>query len=49
MVKKMVKISIIIPIYNKEAYLKNTIDYLKEQSFKDYEMIFINDCSTDEF
>lgn len=43
----MVKISIIIPIYNVEKYLRECLDSLINQTFKDIEIICINDGSTD--
>lgn len=43
----MPKISIIVPVYNVEKYIKYTIDSIKNQSFKDFECILINDGSTD--
>ena len=41
------KISIIIPIYNDEKYIKRIITSIKNQSYKDIEIIFIDDASTD--
>ena len=42
------KISIIICCYNKDRTLQRTIDSLLNQTiFKDLELIFVNDCSTD--
>ena len=43
----MHKISIIIPVYNTEHYLKQCIDSVINQSFDNIEIICINDCSTD--
>lgn len=43
----MVKFSIIIPNYNKEPYIKECLDSVFKQKFKDYEVIFIDDASTD--
>ncbi|MCU7212133.1 glycosyltransferase family 2 protein [Turicibacter sanguinis] len=42
------KISIIVPIYNVEKYLSKCVDSILNQSFKDFELILVNDGSTDE-
>ena len=41
------KISVIIPLYNKAPYVTKALDSVLAQSFKDYECIIINDGSTD--
>ena len=41
------KISIIVPVYNQEKYLEDTILSMLNQSYKNIEMILINDGSTD--
>ncbi len=41
-------ISIVIPVYNAEKYLKETIENIKSQTYKNWELILINDKSTDE-
>ncbi len=41
------KVSVIIPIYNVEAYLKECLDSIVGQTFSDYEIICVNDCSPD--
>lgn len=41
------KISIIIPAYNVENYLDETLLSISEQNFNDYEVIIVNDGSTD--
>lgn len=41
------KISIILPCYNVEPYVESAIRSILKQSFKDFEVIFINDGSTD--
>ena len=43
----MPKISVIIPVYNIEKYLKNCLDSVINQTFSDIEIICINDGSTD--
>ena len=42
------KISVIIPVYNDGKYLAKTIESLSRQSYPNYELIFIDDGSTDE-
>ena len=39
------KVSVIVPVYNTEKYLKKCIDSLLNQNFEDYEIIVINDLS----
>ena len=41
------RFSIIVPVYNVEQYLKKCLDSIKKQTFKDFEVIIINDGSTD--
>lgn len=43
----MLKISIIIPIYNIGDYLKRSLDTIHKQSYENWECILINDGSTD--
>lgn len=43
----IVKISVIIPVYNVELYLKDCLDSVLNQSFRDIEVILVNDGSTD--
>ena len=43
----MPKFSIIIPVYNVEKYIKKCLDSIFEQSFKDYEVIVVNDGTKD--
>lgn len=42
-----VKASVIIPIYNAEKYLENTLQSIKDQSYKNFEVLMIDDGSTD--
>lgn len=39
--------SIIFPVYNREAYLKEALDSILDQSFQDFELIVIDDGSED--
>ena len=41
------KISIIVPVYNREEYLKKCIDSIVSQSYKNLEIILVDDGSTD--
>ena len=41
------KISIVIPIYNKEKYIENLMNSIEKQTYRNYEVIIINDGSTD--
>ena len=41
------KISIIIPVYNEEKYIKNVLKSIQLQTIKEIEIIFIDDKSTD--
>lgn len=43
----MVKYSFIVPVYNTSKYLKKCLDSLVKQTFKDFEIIIVNDGSTD--
>ena len=41
------KFSIIIPVYNKEMYIKKCLDSIINQNYDNYEIIIVNDGSTD--
>ena len=45
--KKNTFFSIIVPLYNKERYVKSTIESVLNQSCKDFELIIVDDGSTD--
>ncbi|MDR3574629.1 MAG: glycosyltransferase [Anaerolineaceae bacterium] len=41
------RISVILPVYNAERYLAAAIDSILAQTYPDFELIIINDCSSD--
>ena len=40
-------VSIIVPVYNAERFLEDTIKSVKNQTYSNWELIFVNDCSPD--
>ncbi len=44
---KTPEISVILSVYNGEDYLAEALDSICNQSFKDWELVAVNDCSTD--
>jgi Glycosyltransferases involved in cell wall biogenesis len=43
----MQKVSVIIPVFNAEKYVLNCVDSLLNQSLKEMEFVFVDDCSSD--
>lgn len=41
------KISVLMPVYNAEKFLREAIDSILNQTFRDFEFLIINDASTD--
>lgn len=48
MADKVTEISIVLPVYNGADYLSDSIQSCVEQTFPDWELIIVNDASTDE-
>ncbi|MCR5025929.1 MAG: glycosyltransferase family 2 protein [Methanobrevibacter sp.] len=42
-----IKVSVIVPVYNEERYISSTLDSIINQNFKDFELIVVDDGSTD--
>ena len=40
-------ISVVLPVYNVENYIKECMDSILNQTFQDFEILVIDDCSTD--
>lgn len=41
------KLSVIVPVYNGEKYITRCLESICQQKFEDFEIILINDGSTD--
>jgi len=45
--KNKLKISVLLPVYNAELYIEEAVNSILNQSYKNFELIIINDGSTD--
>lgn len=43
----MPKVSVVMPVYNRQKYIKSSVESILNQTFTDFEFIIINDGSTD--
>lgn len=41
-------VSIIVPVYNAAPYIAKTIEMVQQQTYKEWELLLVNDCATDE-
>jgi teichuronic acid biosynthesis glycosyltransferase TuaG len=41
-------VSIIVPVYNAASYIEKTIEMVRQQTYSDWELILVDDASTDE-
>ena len=46
--KEEIKFSVVIPVYNASEFLKETLDSVNNQTYKNYEVLVINDGSNDD-
>lgn len=40
-------VSIVVPVYNVEKFIKETIRTIKQQTYSNWELLLVNDCSSD--
>ena len=47
MLSKKIKVSVIIPVFNGEKFIGKAVESVLNQTFHDYEIIIVDDASTD--
>ena len=40
-------VSIVVPVFNSEKFIIETIQSVKKQTYQNWELLLVNDCSTD--
>ena len=45
----MAQVSIIVPVYQVEKYIRKCIESIQAQTFSDFELILVDDGSTEKF
>jgi len=43
----MAKVSILIPVYNTQDFIAESIESILNQTYRDFELVIVDDCSTD--
>jgi glycosyltransferase involved in cell wall biosynthesis len=44
----MIKVSVIVPVYNVSEYIERCWDSIRNQTYKNIEVLFVDDCGTDD-
>jgi glycosyltransferase involved in cell wall biosynthesis len=47
MVKQNITVSVLMPAYNAESFIKESIESILQQTYKDFEFVIVDDASTD--
>ena len=45
--KEIIKVSVIMPAYNSEKYISDSINSILSQTYTNFELLILNDCSQD--
>lgn len=48
MIKNNPKVSVVMPVFNREKFVVDAVESILNQSFADFEFLIIDDCSTDD-